>query len=67
MTKTHVYDAPSPHAFLCLRVLDPQRLNLYAYSRNNPLVFLDPNGKDMVSGTGNQSSPGGDCESSRRE
>jgi hypothetical protein len=34
--------------------MDPQRLNLYAYARNNPLVFLDPTGKDIVSGTGDQ-------------
>jgi RHS repeat-associated protein len=30
------------------RLADPQRLNLYAYSRNSPLVFLDPNGEDII-------------------
>jgi RHS repeat-associated protein len=37
-----------------MRVLDPQRLNLYAYGRNNPLTYTDPTGKDIVSGTGDQ-------------
>ena len=32
------------------RLLDPQRLNLYAYGRNNPLRYLDPNGMDVVMG-----------------
>jgi hypothetical protein len=37
-----------------MRVIDPQRLNLYAYGRNNPLVYTDPSGKDIVADTGNQ-------------
>src|SRR5258708_8181569 len=37
-----------------MRVMDPQRLNLYAYGRNNALVYTDPTGKDIVSGTGDQ-------------
>jgi RHS repeat-associated protein len=32
------------------RLVDPQRLNLYAYGRNNPLRFTDPNGTDVVIG-----------------
>jgi RHS repeat-associated protein len=44
-------DAINIHA---VRMLDPQRLNLYAYARNNPLIFFDPSGADIVSGTGDQ-------------
>jgi RHS repeat-associated protein len=28
------------------RVIDPQRINAYVYARNNPLKFIDPDGKD---------------------
>lgn len=30
------------------RMLDPQRVNLYAYVRNNPLMFVDKTGTDLV-------------------
>jgi RHS repeat-associated protein len=29
------------------RLLDPQRINLYGYTRNNPLKYTDPTGKDL--------------------
>jgi RHS repeat-associated protein len=29
------------------RMLDPQRFNLYNYSRGNPLEYVDPDGKDI--------------------
>ena len=30
--------------------LDPQRWNLYAYARNNPLRYVDPNGEKIYAG-----------------
>jgi RHS repeat-associated protein len=30
------------------RLIDPQRLNQYAYTRNNPLKFVDPDGMDLA-------------------
>lgn len=30
------------------RLLDPQRINLHAYVRNNPLKFIDPDGADLI-------------------
>ncbi len=34
------------------RVYDPQRINLYAYGRNNPLKYIDPTGMEiMTTGT----------------
>ncbi|MCA1614954.1 MAG: hypothetical protein LC795_15150 [Acidobacteria bacterium] len=29
------------------RLPDPQRLNLYTYARNNPLLYVDPTGEDI--------------------
>ncbi len=29
------------------RIGDPQQWNLYAYTRNNPLKYIDPDGRDM--------------------
>ena len=30
------------------RVIDPQRINLYAYVRNNPFKFVDKTGEDLI-------------------
>jgi RHS repeat-associated protein len=35
------------------RMLDPQRLNLYSYVRNNPLTLTDPSGMDVTMRTCN--------------
>ncbi len=42
--------SPDPVWINPKRMVDPQRLNLYAYARNNPLRFIDPNGEDIVMG-----------------
>ena len=39
------------------RIVDPQRLNLYAYGRNNPLLFIDPDGRDVTIGRCSIGSP----------
>jgi RHS repeat-associated protein len=36
------------------RMADPQRINLYSYVRNTPLMFIDPKGTDLVLGQGDQ-------------
>jgi RHS repeat-associated protein len=40
-----------PILITLIRLLDPQRINLYAYVRNNPTKYKDPQGKDIVLGT----------------
>jgi RHS repeat-associated protein len=52
------FTSPDPLWIKVDRVLDPQRLNLYAYGRNNPLKFKDPTGMDVVLGK----CPGGDTQ-----
>ncbi len=40
----------SPDALMARRewIPDPQRWNRYAYVRNNPLRYIDPNGEDLI-------------------
>jgi RHS repeat-associated protein len=38
------FTSPDPLFFQKEMMLDPQRFNLYAYVRNNPLKLVDPNG-----------------------
>ena len=39
------FTSPDPVWITPRRMLDPQELNLYAYVRNNPLRYVDPDGK----------------------
>ena len=45
--------SPDPSGLLAQRPEDPQSWNLYAYARNNPLIFIDPNGLDCIYATDN--------------
>ena len=42
------FTSPDPVALKANRLLDPQRLNLYSYTRNNPLISVDPDGRDAI-------------------
>lgn len=44
------FASPDPIWVKVDRLVDPQRLNLYAYGRNNPLRFSDPTGMDITIG-----------------
>jgi RHS repeat-associated protein len=39
--------SPDPKQITKQRMADPQQWNMYAYTRNNPLVAIDPGGKEL--------------------
>ena len=41
------FTSPDPITLALNRIKDPQQLNLYEYTRNNPIIFVDPNGKEL--------------------
>jgi RHS repeat-associated protein len=41
------FTSPDPLYIELRRLTDPQQLNIYSYTRNNPLRFTDPNGLDI--------------------
>jgi RHS repeat-associated protein len=43
------FASPDPISYNLLRVISPQRWNRYAYAVNNPLQFVDPDGRDAIS------------------
>jgi hypothetical protein len=43
------FTSPDPLIIHPDRLVEPQRLNLYVYARNNPLRYIDPNGLDDIS------------------
>jgi RHS repeat-associated protein len=42
------FTSPDPHTGTLLHVLNPQRWNMYTYAVNNPLSYVDPDGRDAI-------------------
>jgi RHS repeat-associated protein len=42
------FTSPDPISGTVLHILNPQRWNMYAYAVNNPLAYLDPDGRDAI-------------------
>lgn len=41
------FTSPDPTFVTRQRVGDPQQWNLYSYTRNNPLMYVDPDGREL--------------------
>jgi RHS repeat-associated protein len=41
------FTSPDPVKLSKQRMLDPQQWNAYSYSKNNPLAFIDPDGREV--------------------
>jgi len=41
------FTSPDPKIFSGQRISDPQQWNSYVYTRNNPLLFVDPDGREL--------------------
>ena len=41
------FNSADPILLTQARIVDPQRINRYAYVRNQPLLYVDPNGEDL--------------------
>lgn len=39
--------SPDPKILNVQRFLDPQQWNMYVYTRNNPLIYIDPDGREL--------------------
>jgi RHS repeat-associated protein len=46
------FTSVDPIAMAVARLIDPQSINLYSYTRNNPLKFIDPTGQYFTYGKG---------------
>jgi hypothetical protein len=42
------FTSPDPISTNILRLINPQRWNMYAYAVNGPLAFTDPDGRDAI-------------------
>lgn len=41
------FTSPDPTFMTRQRISDPQQWNLYAYTHNNPLKYVDPDGREL--------------------
>ena len=42
------FTGPDPTFLNALKVVNPQRWNLYSYALNNPLKYIDPDGEESI-------------------